>query len=157
MILGCVLDLWSKNAAFNYLEQKGGTVTIIDGFLSLVTAENTGAAFGIAAGQRYLLMIVSFVALAVILVVFFLALAKAGEKLMYLALGLFAAGVTGNLYDRLFNAGRVRDFIDVVYWPQKHWPAFNIADAMLCLAVALIIISTFFTDRPSRKPPQQHI
>jgi signal peptidase II len=41
----------------------------------------------------------------------------------------------------------VRDFIDVVYWPGKHWPAFNVADSMLCAAVALIIISGFFTEK----------
>ncbi|MCX5638272.1 MAG: signal peptidase II, partial [Planctomycetota bacterium] len=49
-----------------------------------------------------------------------------------------------------------RDFIDVVYWPGRHWPAFNAADAMLCIGVGLLVISTFFTGRPPRRHAQQH-
>lgn len=108
-------------------------------------AENSGAAFGMAAGQRGLLIAVSFIALAVIFAVFIFSGRE--QKLVQIALGLFAAGVAGNLYDRIFNQGRVRDFIDVVYWPGRHWPAFNVADSMLCVAVALIIISGFFTEK----------
>ena len=55
--------------------------------------------------------------------------------MVQVALGLFAAGVSGNLWDRIFNGGQVRDFIDVVYWPGRHWHTFNVADAMLCIAV----------------------
>jgi signal peptidase II len=64
------------------------------------------------------------------------------QRLVHVALGLFAAGVCGNLYDRIFNDGLVRDFIDV-YYRQYHWPAFNVADSMLCIAVGLGVISCF--------------
>ena len=139
MAVGLVLDLWSKKAVFDWLRYRG-SVTIIDGFLHLVMAENTGAAFGIAAGQRFLLVTVSVIALMVVVGVFFST--RTGRKLVHVALGLFSAGVCGNLYDRIFNAGRVRDFIDVVYWPGRHWPAFNLADSMLCISVGLLIISS---------------
>ncbi|HDZ69347.1 MAG TPA: signal peptidase II [Phycisphaerales bacterium] len=153
---GFALDLWSKRAVFDWLQQQqGGSVSIINGFLRLVTAENAGAAFGIATGQRHLLVAVSIIALIVILAVFLFSGAE--HKLMYIALALFTAGVCGNLYDRIFNNGRVRDFIDVVYWPGRHWPAFNLADTMLCVGVGLIIISSFFTDKSARKHAQQHI
>jgi signal peptidase II len=69
------------------------------------------------------------------------------QRLMTVALGLFTAGVLGNLYDRIFNDGLVRDFIDVVYWPGRHWPAFNVADSMLCIAVAILIISMLITQK----------
>jgi signal peptidase II len=111
----------------------------------LVVAENAGAAFGIAAGQRYLLVGVSVVALIIILAIFLLSGTE--RKLVHVALGLFTAGVCGNLWDRIFNNGLVRDFIDVVYWPGRHWPAFNVADSMLCIAVGLLIISTFSTKK----------
>jgi len=146
MVAGILLDLWSKKAVFDWLRQRGaGGFAVIDGFLQLVMAENSGAAFGMAAGQRGLLIAVSFIALAVIFAVFLFSGSE--QKLVQIALGLFAAGVGGNLYDRIFNDGRVRDFIDVVYWPGRHWPAFNVADSMLCVAVALIIISGFFTEK----------
>jgi signal peptidase II len=102
-------------------------------------AENTGAAFGIASGQRYFLTAISVVALIVILGIFLFGGIK--QRLIHIALGLFTAGVCGNLWDRIFNGGRVRDFIDV-YYSQYHWPAFNVADSMLCIAVGLLIISS---------------
>ena len=154
VVAGVILDLWTKAAVFNWLEQKPQkSVSIIDGFLQFVVAENSGAAFGIAAGQRYLLITVSAVALVVIFAVFLLSATE--QKLVCVALGLFAAGVCGNLHDRIFNDGRVRDFIDIVYWPGRHWPAFNIADTMLCVGVGLLLISSFFTGRSSLKHAQQ--
>ena len=141
MAAGLTLDLWSKRAVFNWLEQKpGNSVSIIDGFLQLVRAENPGAAFGRFAGHSNLLMAVSVIALVVIFAVFLLGGTR--QKLVHVALALFAAGVCGNLYDRIFNNGSVRDFIDV-YYRQYHWPAFNVADSMLCVGVGLMIISSF--------------
>lgn len=139
LIVGLTLDLYSKRFIFDWLRD-AGSVIIIKGILTFVMAENTGAAFGIAAGKRFLLVGTSAIALIGVIAVFIFAHPK--QRLVHLALALFAAGVAGNLYDRIFNDGRVRDFIDVVYWPGVHWPAFNLADSMLCISVALLIIST---------------
>ncbi|MHC4394884.1 MAG: signal peptidase II [Planctomycetota bacterium] len=152
---GTALDLWSKKAVFDWLMAKHPDgFSIIDGFLQLVIALNDGAAFGIASGQRYLLAVISVIALIVIFAVFFFSQSK--QKLVHIALGLFSAGICGNLYDRIFNDGLVRDFIDVVYWPGRHWPAFNVADSMLCIGMGLVLISGFFTERSCRKRAQQH-
>ena len=154
LVIGLVLDLWSKNAVFSWLRQRHGSFTVIDGFLQLVTAENSGAAFGIATGHRWLLVVVSVVALVVVLAVFLFGGIE--RRVIHIALGLFAGGVCGNLWDRIFNDGWVRDFIDVTYWPGRHWPAFNIADSMLCISVGLLIISSLFTEKLSQKHAQQH-
>jgi signal peptidase II len=143
-----VLDLWTKSAVFGWLRHRA-SFSIIEGFLNFELALNAGAAFGIATGQRYLLISVSAIALLVTIVVFLLSSTE--HKLMPVILGLFAAGVSGNLYDRMFNQGLVRDFIDVVYWPGRHWPAFNLADSMLCGAVGLLLISSLFTAKSSQK------
>ena len=151
--IGLTLDLGSKAAVFAWLgKQPNGTVSVIDGFFRLVTAENAGSAFGIAAGQRHFLVAFSLIALIVILAL--LVLGANEQKLFNIALGLFAAGVCGNLYDRIFNDGLVRDFIDI-YYRRFHWPAFNVADIMLCVSVGLIIISGFFTEKSSRKHARQ--
>jgi len=141
-----ILDLWSKYAVFEWLRYRG-SVTFIDGFFQFVMAENSGAAFGIAAGQRGLLVAASIIALLMVLVIFLFS----GKEptLMHITLGLFAGGVCGNLYDRLFNDGRVRDFIDVVYWPGKHWPAFNVADSVLCISVTILVLSYFRQQKKS--------
>jgi signal peptidase II len=145
MVFGIALDLWSKRAVFDWLEHRG-SISIIDGFLRFVRASNNGAAFGLFSGYPYWLIVVSCVALVVIFACFFFGGTK--QRLVYVALGLFAAGVCGNLYDRIFNDGLVRDFIDV-YYRQHHWPAFNVADSLLCIAVGLGIISCFWPPKRS--------
>ena len=150
---GLAFDLWTKEVVFTWLGNvQGQCVTIIEGFLRLQLAVNTGAAFGIAEGHRVMLVLISMVALVVILAIFIFS--RRERKIGVVALALFAAGVSGNLYDRAFNGGLVRDFIDVVYWPGRHWPAFNVADLMLCAAVGLLIISSLFSPKSCQKPAQ---
>ena len=148
---GLVFDLWTKSAVFAWLADKPGQgVSIIDDIVRLQLAINPGAAFGIAGGHRVILVAVSVIALVVILAVFLFA--DGERKIIVTALALFAAGISGNLYDRAFNDGLVRDFIDVVYWPGKHWPAFNVADSMLCTAVGLLVIASLFTPKSCQTP-----
>ena len=152
-LVGLVLDLWTKQAVFAALAREPDRgLTIIDGFLTFQMALNDGAAFGIASGKQILLVGVSVVALVVILGVFLFGAAR--QRVVQAALGLFTAGVCGNLWDRMFNGGQVRDFIDVVYWPGRHWHTFNVADAMLCIAVGLLVIATLFTDSFCQKRDQ---
>lgn len=149
LVVGLALDLWSKKAAFEFLEQRR-IYPVIDGFLQLVRVLNDGGAWGLFSGKSCFLTGISIIALIVIFAVFLFGQNR--QRLVQIALGLFAAGICGNLYDRIFNDGLVRDFIDVVYWPGRHWPAFNVADSLLCIGVGLLIISTFFTG----KSPQTH-
>jgi signal peptidase II len=153
LLVGLAADLWTKRAVFAWLEhepQQGAQ--ILNGILSFRLALNDGAAFGIAEGRFSFLVGVSFLALIVIVGVFFFG--RAQQRIVQVALGLFAAGVSGNLWDRLFNEGRVRDFIDVVYWPGRHWHTFNVADAMLCVAVGLLVVATLLTDSSCRTRAQ---
>jgi signal peptidase II len=148
---GLALDLWTKKAVFDWLKP-GEVFSVIDGIVQLVRATNDGAAFGMLAGKSYLLTAASVVALAVILGVFLFGGNR--QKLLLVALALFSAGVCGNLYDRIFNDGRVRDFID--YYGGFDWPAFNVADSLLCIGVGLLIISTFSTGKPAQRHGRPH-
>jgi len=152
VIAGAVADLWTKSAVFQWLSEKNyPEFSVIDGFLKFVLRVNSGAAFSIATGQTALLIAVSVIALIVVVGIFLLGRVK--QRTMQIALALFTAGIIGNLYDRIFNDGYVRDFIDA-YWRDHHWPAFNVADSMLCTAVGLIIISNL-TSASSQKPAHQ--
>lgn len=151
MIGGLTLDLWSKKAIFAKLGEHD-VMPVIDGLLRFVRAENPGAAFGLFAGKAYFLTTVSIIALIAILGVFLFGGNR--QKLINVALGLFAAGVCGNLYDRAFNDGMVRDFIDA-YYRDYHWHTFNVADALLCIGVGLLIISSFFIEQLGQKRDQQ--
>ena len=150
-LTGLIIDLWTKRAVFDWLDNRH-TYPVVENCLQFVRALNDGAAWGIMAGNTFLLVAVSFIALIVIIVVFFCS----GRQpfLVHVALGFFVAGVSGNLYDRIFNGGMVRDFI-VVYYRDYHWPAFNIADSLLCIGIGLLIISTIFTEKPAQKHAQQ--
>lgn len=143
IIAGVAADLWSKSAVFKWLgwtETPNNVHHVIDGLFTIVMRENDGAAFSIAAGMTNLLLFISIVAMFVV-IAFFL-IGDIRQRLMHVALALFTAGIIGNLYDRLFNDGKVRDFLDF-YISGHHWPAFNIADSMLCIAVGLLIIINF--------------
>ena len=148
---GLALDLWTKKAVFDWLGDQGN-VSIINNSLRLVKALNDGAAFGIFAGKPYFLTAVSAIALLVILGVFLFS--GTHSRLVHVALGLFTAGICGNLYDRIFNDGLVRDFIDV-YYHNSHWPSFNVADSLLCIGVGLLFISTLITEKSAQKHAQQ--
>jgi signal peptidase II len=149
---GLALDLWTKKVVFEWLAPYE-KYSIVEDFLQLVPALNNGAAFGWFSGRVHFLAAVSIGAVIAILVVFLFSGSR--QRLVHVALGLFAAGVCGNLYDRIFNDGSVRDFIDV-YYRSFHWHTFNIADSLLCLGVAALILSTFLTEKPARKrDPQQ--
>ncbi len=152
MVAGLALDLWSKKAVFDWLENQGN-VSVINGCLQLVRALNNGAAFGIFAGKPNFLTAIKVIALVVVLGVFLFS--GTHNSLVHVALGLFTAGICGNLYDRIFNNGLVRDFIDV-YYRNSHWPAFNVADSLLCIGVGLLIISTFLTEKSAQKHARQH-
>ncbi len=150
---GLVLDLWSKKAVFDWLgREQSHNVSIIDGLLRFIIALNDGAAFSTFSGKPYLLTAISIVALLVVLGVFLFSGTQ--YRSIHIALGLFTGGICGNLYDRIFNDGLVRDFIDV-YIGNKHWPTFNVADSLLCIGVGLLIISTFLTEKSAQKHAQQ--
>ncbi|MCE5184888.1 MAG: signal peptidase II [Planctomycetaceae bacterium] len=137
---GTILDLWSKHAVFEWLATvPGQQVVLIEGFLNFILAENKGAAFSIFQGWRGFLVLISAAALVTEIVIFFTG--RVRDKLVMFAMGCTAGGIAGNLYDRLFHGGGVRDFIDVYVGPH-HWPTFNAADSLLCIGVGLIIISS---------------
>ena len=150
---GLLLDLWSKKVVFDWLgREQSHSVSIIDGFLRFIIALNDGAAFSTFSGKAYLLTAISVVALIIVFGIFLFSGTQ--YRSIHIALGLFTGGICGNLYDRIFNDGLVRDFIDV-YIGNKHWPTFNVADSLLCIGVGLLIVSTFLTEKPSQKHAQQ--
>jgi signal peptidase II len=145
-LVGLVSDLWTKSAVFNWLSSRTPpSCSVIDGFFRLILVENKGAAWGVAAGQTIPLIVISIIAIVVVLVVFLFVCKPC--PLVVFSLAFLAAGILGNLYDRVFNDGKVRDFLDF-YYNDWHFPAFNIADSMLTIAVFLLILMTIFSPKP---------
>ena len=118
------------------------TCIIVPDFFSLVNVTNTGAAFGSVKGNNIFFIVVSIVALLVVLVL--LVRRRRLDPWRDLSLALLLAGILGNLTDRLLY-GHVIDFLlfnlHVRY--ADPWPAFNVADSCISIAVVLFIIHSF--------------
>jgi len=63
------------------------------------------------------------------------------------------AGILGNLTDRIVH-GHVVDFLlfDLhIRWANP-WPAFNVADSCICIAVVCFMIASFLPERRDPAP-----
>jgi signal peptidase II len=124
---------------------------IIPDFFRFLTVFNPGASWGIAAGKTGWLLTGSFVAL--LFMMWLLTSLEKQQWVAQIAVGMLFAGALGNTHDRMFNLGNVVDFIDVDlhFPPANPWPAFNIADSLLCVGVATLLICMFFGNRKRDK------
>jgi signal peptidase II len=136
---GLLLDLVSKLLVLKYLPLRG-QVPVIKGFFSLVHIHNRGAAFGLLANFSVDFARIFFIATTslVILVVGYLWWRSLASRWQAsLGYSLIMTGALGNLIDRV-RLGEVVDFLDF-YWGPYHWPAFNVADSLVCLGAGLLI------------------
>lgn len=126
-------------------------IELVRDYVTLTTQHNDGAVWGVASGRTTLLILASLVALAVLFWLF--CSTRSDQSLSHIGLGLLFAGALGNLWDRLFNHGNVIDFIqvDLHVPPANPWPIFNLADALLCVGVGLLLLATL---RGARAKPE---
>lgn len=119
---------------------------VIEGFLDFVNVTNTGAAFGSFRGNNTFFVAISCVAL--LFVVSLLVRKRSRDIWRDVSLALLLAGILGNLTDRLVH-GHVIDFLLFdLHVPFAHpWPAFNVADSCICVAVVCFIIHSFRQQR----------
>ena len=122
---------WAVRALGN-----GRSIEVVGELVQLRLFRNPGAAFSFATGSTWIFTVVATVASVVIV----RASRRLGSPLWALALGLLLGGALGNLVDRLFREpgfarGHVVDFIDL---PRLF--VFNLADAAITLAAALIAL-----------------
>jgi len=130
-----LIDQVSKHLVRSYF-MLGQQHTVIPGFFDLRLIQNTGAAWGILSGLNHWLILFSFVMLAVI--VLFRRHFFTTDLTSRIALGLIVGGITGNLLDRV-RLSYVVDFLDF-YVGRRHFPAFNVADAAICVGVGFYVI-----------------
>lgn len=158
--IGIAADLGTKAWAFATLTRavaevspghfdvaESATVRFIPGYLHFYVTENHGAVFGIGQGQVGLFMVVSIAAIAFLF--YLVAASRAGQWVYQIILGMLLAGVVGNFYDRMVY-GHVRDMIHILpKWDVFPW-IFNIADSLLCVGVACMLIYSFLA-KPERQ------
>jgi signal peptidase II len=135
------LDQVTKRLVLQFVDPSDPQV-LIPGFFTLVHVTNTGAAFGSFRNNNGFFIALSCVALVIVTVL--LLRREPRDPWRRVALGLLMAGVLGNLTDRLLH-GHVIDFLlfDLHLPYANPWPAFNVADSCICIAVVCFMIYSF--------------
>ncbi|MBR0278208.1 MAG: signal peptidase II [Clostridia bacterium] len=113
---------------------------IISGFLRFTYVENTGIAWGMFKNSKTLLILLSFIILAVI--IFMLFKFKPKSIIVKTSAGMIIGGALGNIIDRILY-GFVIDFLDFNIF---NYPVFNLADCFIVVGSILFCIYIIFFD-----------
>ena len=160
-LLGSGCDLRSKAWAEETLGAlPGQTMRVIDPVLDLTLAYNYGTAFsfvGDLGDARWV-----FGALSLVVAAALLAWALSGRlrsRAEIIGLGLIAGGGVGNGLDRLFrsaphDATAVVDFIRINFPWGGSWPTFNVADVLVAVGVAVLLLDGIRRHRAGSDPAE---
>lgn len=145
------VDQLTKLAALAWL-QPHSPVEFLGSLVQWNLYFNPGAAFGMGENAT---VVFSVFAILATLGCLFVGLARIRRLWHGVALGLFLAGITGNLVDRLFQPpsflhGHVIDFIQVPWFA-----IFNVADICITFGAALVIIGSLFWDDEHGNPKRR--
>jgi signal peptidase II len=132
----------------------GGAIPVIPRVLRITHWTNDGAAFSLfaetASPHVVRWVLVSFSALAALVVLILLVRLGSRFTATTVALALILAGALGNLHDRILY-GSVVDFIEVHIF-SYHWPDFNVADSSVVTGACLLLLGSFFEKKLNENP-----
>lgn len=141
---GCASDFQSKRWARSELKGKP-PIAIVKGLIELGFTENRGMVFGLLNHDGHALpkIVLTVMRIAILIAVsIFIALRRRRTILFLLPFLFILAGAWGNILD-IASAGFVIDFIHIHLGSLLDWPFyFNLADAYLCIGMALLAIQT---------------
>ena len=139
------LDQWTKHLVLRFVSPDQPRI-IIPNFFHLVNVTNTGAAFGSFRNNNTFFIAISSVAFFIVLLL--LVRRRSHDVWRDVSLALLLAGILGNLTDRLLY-GHVIDFLlfDLHVRFAHPWPAFNVADSCISIAVVLFVVHSFWQGR----------
>ncbi len=137
-----VLDQAAKAIVRATLE-KGESWPSADWPVRIRYVTNTGAAFGILEDQTVFLVVMACIGLGAIYLYY--RYPPFDHPIAPVAIGMMLGGAAGNLFDRI-RLGEVTDFIDF-----PSYPAFNVADSSLTIAIATVIFG-YLMFTPKEKP-----
>ncbi len=160
-LLVLIFDLATKAVIVHFMPI-GSVHVVIPNYFDIVHVRNTGAAFGIMSDWHSPLKSVVFLGVAFIaftMVLWYIRSTPITDKKAFWTYGAIVGGALGNIIDRFWH-GSVVDFLSV-HWHYKVWqtiilnweirlplvwPAFNVADIALSLAVTSLAIMSFKAD-----------
>jgi len=136
------LDQWTKHLVLRFVSSDEPRV-VISNFFHLVNVTNTGAAFGSFRNNNTFFVAISSLAFFVVLAL--LVWRRSRDVWRDVSLALLLAGILGNFTDRLLY-GHVIDFLlfDLHVRFAHPWPAFNVADSCISIAVVMFVARSFW-------------
>jgi len=147
-----ILDQITKWLVLRNIHPDDPPKVVIPDFFNLVNVTNTGAAFGSFTNNNTFFIVLSCIALGFVLAL--LLRRRSPDALRDISLALLLAGIMGNVTDRFLH-GHVIDFLlfdlHIPLAIFRPWPAFNVADSCICLAVVCFIFHSF------RKPKKRAV
>lgn len=140
---------WAGGLQLQAHVELGDQIPLIPGVFHWVHFSNTGAAFGVLQDNNRFFIGLCISALLGLLWALKRNLFPGTLNLM--AVLLLISGILGNFTDRLVH-GYVVDFLlfDFGFPPFNPWPAFNVADSCICVAVVLLLIVSFRDARQTK-------
>ena len=130
---------------YEYLYPNYYLIRKINSFFNIFLVWNNGISFSMLSSLASHSQLVRWglVAFASVIVLYLIHLLKKEKngvtKFSYI---LIIAGAIGNIIDRI-RYGAVIDFLDF-HIEIRHWPAFNMADVLICVGVFLLIFHSIF-------------
>jgi signal peptidase II len=125
------------------------SILVVNNFFHITYLRNKGAAFSFLSDASWRLpffITISIIAALVILIAF--RKLRDDQKLAQVSLAMIFSGALGNLIDRV-RLGEVIDFLDV-HWYRHHWPAFNLADSLICVGVLLLAVDMMLEEKRNK-------
>lgn len=143
-----ILDRFTKLRVMKTMAV-GESFRVIGNFFRITSVRNTGAAFGMFAGNHRVFVVISLVAIVAVLALQFRI--GRGHALRSVALGLILGGAAGNVYDRIMY----REVVDFLQFSAGRWSfaVFNIADSAVTVGVALLALETYVQGKPRPEEP----
>ena len=145
------LDQWTKLMVLRSISPDEPRAVVPD-FFNLVNVTNDGAAFGSFRGNNTFFIVISAIAFLVVLAL--LVQRRPRDIWRDASLALLLAGILGNLTDRLLYGHVIYFLLFDLHIPYAHpWPAFNVADSCISIAVVSFVIHSFWQGkRPAARP-----
>jgi len=166
-----VLDQITKIWVVQNIRYRTEEIDLIPGFLSLVHAQNSGAAMGILDNFEYRMHLFAvFTVVAMVVLLQMLWQLPDNDRFQSIGLGMITSGAVGNAIDRV-DKQSVTDFVRVYTenatlkpflidtFGTAEWPSFNVADAAIVVGLGMFLLHFLFLqedqDDLQPSPPEE--
>ena len=153
-VIACALDQASKLYLLKVFDLAVNGPVRLGPFFDLVLTRNTGISYGLFQTQGELGQWVLLAVKAAAVLLLWVWLAHARDRLSALALGLIVGGALGNAIDRLAY-GWVADFVHFHITAETwrfSWYVFNLADVAIVAGVIALLYDSIAGDSAAKAP-----